>query len=89
MKKIAVFLVMLASVTAWSQEDALIHGKVLNDANDKALENVHVVNLNSVKGTITDEKGDFEIRAAVNDTLYFSYLGRSSLPNEARHAKSG
>lgn len=79
MKKIAVFLFALASVAAWSQEDALIHGKVLNDANDKVLENVHVVNLNSVKGTVTDENGDFEINAAVNDTLYFSYLGFKSI----------
>lgn len=48
---------------------------VLNAQNDRPLESVHVVNLNQVKGTITNEKGEFKIQAAVNDTLYFSYIG--------------
>jgi hypothetical protein len=39
------------------------------------LESVHIINLNQVKGTITNQKGEFSITAAVNDTLYLSYLG--------------
>jgi hypothetical protein len=57
----------------------IIEGTVLNDANDKALENVNIVNLNSVVGATTDKKGLFQIRATVNDTLYFSYLGFKSI----------
>lgn len=56
-----------------------INGTVMNDANDVSLENVNIVNLNQVKGAITDEDGAFSIPAAVNDTLYFSYLGFKSL----------
>ena len=33
------------------------------------MESVHVLNLNQVIGTITNEKGEFAITAAVNDTL--------------------
>ncbi len=80
MKRSYIFLLLsLITFTAFSQEDHAIKGKVLNDANDVALENVNIVNLNSVKGTTTDSEGDFEIRAAVNDTLYFSYLGFKSI----------
>jgi len=57
----------------------IIEGTVQNDANDKALENVNIVNLNSVVGATTDRKGVFQIRATVNDTLYFSYLGFKSI----------
>lgn len=43
------------------------------------MSNVHVVNLNQVIGTITDAKGQFEISAKANDTLYFSFLGFKSI----------
>jgi len=79
MKKTAIFLLLIASTVAWSQDIPTINGKVLNDANDRVLENVHVVNLNSVVGTVTDSEGKFTIKASVNDTLYFSYLGFKSI----------
>ncbi|MEZ2415695.1 carboxypeptidase-like regulatory domain-containing protein [Muriicola sp. E247] len=52
--------------------------RVVNAQTNEALESVHVVNLNQVKGTITNAEGEFTIQAAVNDTLYFSYLGFKS-----------
>ncbi|MBT8284318.1 MAG: carboxypeptidase-like regulatory domain-containing protein [Flavobacteriaceae bacterium] len=52
--------------------------RVINAQTSEALESVHVVNLNQVKGTITNAEGEFTIQAAVNDTLYFSYLGFKS-----------
>lgn len=48
---------------------------VINAQTDFPLESVHVINLNQVIGTITDQNGKFTIEAAVNDTLYLSYLG--------------
>ncbi len=56
-------------------QETKVSGTVLNAANDLPLENVNLVNLNQVKGTTTNSDGYFEISAAVNDTLYFSYLG--------------
>ena len=53
--------------------------KVLNETNNRPMESVHVVNLTQVIGTTTDAKGMFEIPAAVDDTLYFSYLGYKPL----------
>ena len=51
---------------------------VINAQTQRPLESVHVINLNKVRGTITDAKGEFTMMASVNDTLYFSYLGFKS-----------
>ncbi|HSP12455.1 MAG TPA: carboxypeptidase-like regulatory domain-containing protein [Salegentibacter sp.] len=68
---IFLFLIISSSVA----QETRVSGTVLNAANDLPLENVNLVNLNQVKGTTTSSDGHFEILAAVNDTLYFSYLG--------------
>lgn len=74
MKRSIFLIVVLFSFFAFSQED-LLKGKVVNDENDVPIDNVHVVNLNQVVGTITNSKGEFEISARANDTLYFSFIG--------------
>lgn len=76
---VLLFILFFVGTLSWAQEDVVINGKVLNDANDEPLENVNIVNLNNVKGTTSTREGDFAIRAAVNDTLYFSYLGFKSI----------
>ena len=50
-------------------------GTIENETTGLPMQSVHVLNLNRIIGTISDEKGNFEIQAAANDTLYFSYLG--------------
>ncbi|HLW30774.1 MAG TPA: carboxypeptidase-like regulatory domain-containing protein [Aequorivita sp.] len=80
MKKLILLIsLLLFTAHSFAQEDHLIKGTVMNDADDKILENVNIVNLNQVIGTTTNAKGEFAIKAAVNDTLYFSYLGFKSL----------
>ncbi len=59
-------------------ESSIISALVVNAQTDEPMESVHVVNLNQVLGTITNENGEFSITAAVNDTLYFSFLGYKS-----------
>ncbi len=76
------FFICLSTAFSFAQEDEkpiVIEGHVLNDATDMALENVNIVNLNTVRGAVTDAEGFFKIKAAVNDTLYFSYLGFKSI----------
>jgi len=60
-------------------EEGVIEGTVLSSSTDIALQNVNIVNLNNVKGATTDALGRFEIKAQVDDTLFFSYLGYKSL----------
>ena len=77
MKKILFFIILILSVTSYAQEENIsdiVSGKVQNASNDQKLQNVHIINLSQVVGTITNDEGDFKIQAKVNDTLYFSYI---------------
>ena len=84
MKKALLILFLLTACTVFGQEEneepitRAFEAVVLNAQSGTPLESVHVINLNQVIGTITDAKGRFMIDAAVNDTLYFSYLGFKS-----------
>lgn len=75
MEKYFIPLFLLFSLLSYSQDTTVVSGKVLNAANDIPIHNAHIVNLNQVRGAVTDAEGNFEIQAVVNDTLYFSYLG--------------
>jgi len=66
---------ILAQETDNEPQEGDFSAVVINAQTQRPLESVHVINLNQVYGTITNAKGEFSIRAAVNDTLYFSYLG--------------
>jgi hypothetical protein len=83
MRKIIFFFLFigcwgLAQNDETSNENKEFKALVVNAQTGFPLESVHVVNLNQVIGTITNDKGKFSITAAVNDTLYFSYLGFKS-----------
>ncbi|SRX55216.1 carboxypeptidase-like regulatory domain-containing protein [Aequorivita sp. CIP111184] len=78
-KNILLIVLLFIAANSFAQENNTIKGTVMNDADDKLLENVNIVNLNQVKGTTTNEKGEFTIKAVVNDTLFFSYLGFKSI----------
>ncbi len=80
MKRVlTVFFLFIIPFCVWAQEGEIINGVVVNDADDTILENVNIVNLNQVIGTTTNDEGKFKMRAAVNDTLFFSYLGFKSI----------
>ncbi|MGB5665499.1 MAG: carboxypeptidase-like regulatory domain-containing protein [Maribacter sp.] len=82
MEKYFILLFLFCSFLGFSQETEqetqTINAVVVNAQTDSPLESVHIVNLNKVFGTITNNNGEFSIRASVNDTLYFSYLGFKS-----------
>ena len=79
MRIINVFVTIFLSTTCLIFSQDLVIGVVENDADSKPISNVHVINLNKVEGTITNKLGEFEIKADVNDTLFFSYLGFKSI----------
>ncbi len=76
MKKIGFVLLLLFSLISYAQtSDEYLKASVKNAQDETPLENVHIINLSKIKGTISKKDGSFEIPASVNDTLYFSYLG--------------
>ena len=83
MQKLIFILCLFASLSTFSQIDTLqtkiLKGQIIHANNKKVLSAAHVLNLNTVKGTITNDKGYFKLPTRVNDTILVSYLGYSSI----------
>jgi len=79
MKKFLLVLSFAVSAFVWSQQSEAVLGAVENENTQLPMETVHVLNLTQVIGTTTNRSGQFELPAALNDTLYFSYLGYKPL----------
>lgn len=81
-KYILLLLFIIASFTSFSQENkktTKLKGQIVHALTKKALSAAHVLNLNSVTGTITNSSGFFEIITTANDTILISYLGFQSI----------
>ena len=63
MKKFICLLILLTNGIGFSQDDTTgeLQGVVFNTSDESVMGNVHVLNLNQVIGTITDENGQFAI----------------------------
>lgn len=84
MRNCAVYLMLavVVSITAGStvvRGQELIKGIVVDSASLNALPSVSIQLKNSSRGTSTDEKGNFSIRATAADTLVFTSIGYHTL----------
>lgn len=61
--------------TANDEPGTYVRGIVINAKDSQPLNNVNIVNLNQLKGSVSNNTGAFKITATVNDTLFLSYLG--------------
>jgi CarboxypepD_reg-like domain len=78
-KLLLLFTFIFATTFSIAQEQGSVKGKIVRAGSVSPLENVNIVNLSQVIGTATNNKGEFKIKAKVNDTLHFSYLGFKSI----------
>ena len=81
-KKVLLLAFIIISFTSVSQTKAkykALKGQIINAESKKALSAAHVLNLNSVTGTITNANGFFDILTQANDTILISYLGFQSI----------
>jgi len=82
MRYFVAFLFLLFSISGFSQEtttEKKVYGTIVNGTTTFPLANVNIININKVKGTITNARGAFELDAEVNDTLHISMIGFQSL----------
>ncbi len=70
LKTILMILILGVSVNLYAQEEVLVAGLIQSDS--VQLEDIHVLNLSTLQGTITNRYGEFRISVSVNDTLIFS-----------------
>lgn len=77
-KYLLLIFFILTSTFTFSQTEKL-KGQIIHSKNKKALSAAHILNLNSVVGTITNDKGNFELTAQPSDTVLISYLGFESI----------
>ncbi len=74
------FLFLWFSFAAFSQETTQkVSGSIVNDNNSLPIPNVNIINLNKVRGAVSNDKGYFEIEASLNDTLHLTFIGFQSL----------
>jgi hypothetical protein len=78
MKNFTLVFLFFFSFYAFSQ-DKILSGTVVNDNTLLPLWNINVVNINLVRGAITDAKGNFSIPANLNDILLVSSVGFQSI----------
>ncbi|MEZ7916396.1 MAG: carboxypeptidase-like regulatory domain-containing protein [Polaribacter sp.] len=83
MQKLIITLCFLFSLSIFSQTETLtiktLKGQIIHAENKKVLSAAHILNLNTVSGTITNDLGYFELSTRVNDTILVSYLGYESI----------
>ena len=86
LKRHFLFLFLWTSLWGMAQSDSTqtqnperVYGRIVSTSTNGPLSEANIVNLNQVIGTTTDDDGQFDIRAKVNDTLHLSYLGYKSI----------
>ena len=82
MKYFVVFFFLILASTTFAQviePVQTVSGTIINDNTKYPLPNVNIININKVRGTTTDEKGNFELAVSVNDTLHITIIVFQSL----------
>ena len=76
-----IFFLILSSITFAQviEPTQTVSGTIINDNTKFPIPNVNIININKVRGTTTDEKGNFELAVSVNDTLHITSIGYQSL----------
>lgn len=75
MRNFTVFLfTCLFTFAAWSQTSQ-VKGTIYNDKSLLPVDDVNVINITQVKGTVSKRDGSFAIAANLNDSIHFSFPG--------------
>ena len=77
MKNLVYFLFLMLSWETWAQTDTTtikIKAKIINTSSKKEISGVTVINKTKTITTVSDDHGNFEIVASLNDVLFFSHL---------------
>ncbi|QTD38333.1 carboxypeptidase-like regulatory domain-containing protein [Polaribacter batillariae] len=74
MKRTLSILFISISFACFSQKNkTLFFGKIIDSST--VVKNAHIINLNTKRGTFSNDRGLFEILASENDSLQISSIG--------------
>ncbi|MUU78284.1 carboxypeptidase-like regulatory domain-containing protein [Winogradskyella endarachnes] len=85
MRYLLILIICLTTVQGYSQDSTAtktpttVKGTLVSASTELPLSEANIVNINQVIGTASNDEGEFEIKANVNDTLHLSYLGYKSI----------
>ena len=85
MRYLFILFLSLTTVQSYSQDSTKTKtptkakGTIVSASTNLPLSGANIVNINQVVGTATNDDGEFQIKANVNDTLHLSYLGYKSI----------
>lgn len=88
--KILSFLLLTVSINSvFAQYKQLdIHSKILSNKDSSVIGYVHIINLTTKHGVISDYNGEFHFTVNENDTIKFSVLGYEQLKIAAKSVTS-
>lgn len=72
-------MVSVVYTVSADQPSKMLNGKVITLKDSTAISNVHIINLNSAKATISGAEGWFWIPAAAGDSIRFQAIGFETL----------
>ena len=72
MKTIVLFFFLCFPVLFWAQNGTMFKGKIVSEVLD--LEGVHIINISTINGSVSNKEGYFSILAKASDTLIFSAI---------------
>ncbi|MEC4113784.1 carboxypeptidase-like regulatory domain-containing protein [Myroides pelagicus] len=76
MRNFTVFLcLILGTFTSLAQTKTEVKGTILHDKSFLPVDDVNVINITQVKGTVSKRDGSFSVPAKVNDSIHISYPG--------------
>ena len=73
MRYFAVFLFSLLSLCSIAQDKQkaeTITGTIIDDGTLQPVTGASIININKVKGAVSDHRGNFTVEATANDTLH-------------------
>lgn len=81
------FFLIISSTSTFAQNEEAdtsieknnVEGVIIDSQTSDPIDKVNIVNLNQVIGTSTNNKGEFKLKAKVNDTLHLTYVGYKSI----------
>ena len=82
MRYFVALLLFITLTNSFSQQQTVmskVKGTVVNANTNQVLSNVNIINVNLVRGTVSNSKGYFELEANPTDTLHITSIGYQNI----------